>query len=97
MSWKFDQAPNVACITCQSVIDGRPVLIATHYKDDDSWAFMDGAPTDMAAALVVAMSEFIERHSDLDEIASLPPGWSATRAAVGQPWTKQQDDWDAET
>lgn len=25
MSWKFDQAPNVAGITCQSVIEGHPV------------------------------------------------------------------------
>lgn len=60
MNWKFDQAPNVACITCQSVIDGHPVLVATHYEDDNSWAFVDGAPTNTATALVVAMSEVIE-------------------------------------
>ena len=91
MSWKFDQAPNVAFITCQSVIEGHPVLVATHYEDDHSWAFMDGAPADMSAALVVAMSSVIIRHRDLDEIAELPPGWSATRVAVGQPWSKKQD------
>lgn len=96
MSWKFDQAPTVACITCQSVIDGHPVLIVTHYEDDGSWAFMNEAPTDMAMALVVAMSEVIERHPYLEEIASLPPGWSATRVASGQPWTKYQDGWDAQ-
>jgi hypothetical protein len=96
MVWNFDQAPNVACMTCRSVIAGHPVLIATHYEDDHSWGFMDGTPTDMAAALVVAMSEVIDRHPDLDEIASLPPGWSATRAAVGEPWLKQQDDWGSE-
>lgn len=83
-------------MTCRSVIAGHPVLIATHYEDDHSWGFMDGTPTDMAAALVVAMSEVIDRHPDLDEIASLPPGWSATRAAVGEPWLKQQDDWGSE-
>ena len=96
MNWKFDQPPNVACITCQSVIDGHPVLVATHYDDDHSWGFMDGAATDMATALVVAMSEVLERHPDLEEIASLPPGWSATRAAAGKPWMKQRHDWDAE-
>ena len=96
MDWKFDQAPNVACITCQSVIDGRPVLVATHYEDDHSWGFTDGSPNDMATARVAAMSEVVERHSDLDEIASLPPGWSATRVAVGEPWSKQRDDWGSE-
>ena len=92
MSWKFDQAPNVACITCQSVIDGHPVLVAMHYEDDHSWGFMDGTPADMATAIVVAMSEVIEQHPELDEIASLPPGWSATRVAVGEPWSKQRED-----
>ncbi|WP_457587919.1 hypothetical protein [Ensifer canadensis] len=97
MSWKFDQAPNVACITCRSVIEGQPVLVATHYEDDDSWGFMDEAPANMTTALVVAMSEVVNRHPDLDEIASLPPGWSATRIAVGQPWLKKQDDWNSES
>jgi hypothetical protein len=96
MTWKFDQAPNVACITCRSVLAGQPVLVATHYEDDHSWGFMDGALTDMTTALVVAMSEVLDRHPDLDEIADIPPGWSATRVAVGEPWSKQRDDWGSE-
>jgi hypothetical protein len=31
MIWKFDETPNVACITCQSVMDGHPILVAAHY------------------------------------------------------------------
>ena len=46
MEWKFDQAPNVACITSQAVLDGSPVLVVTHYGDDHSWAFLDGAGAD---------------------------------------------------
>lgn len=96
MIWKFDQTPNVACITCQAVMDGHTVLVATHYDVDHCWAFLDGAPTNTAKPLVVAMSEVVERHPDLEEIASLPPGWSATRASVGHPWIRQRGDWDAE-
>ena len=96
MTWKFDQAPNVACIACRSVFEGHPLLVVTHYEDDHSWAFMDGEPFEGATALVVAMSEVVDRHPDLDEIAGLPPGWSATRAAVGQPWSKHKDDWGSE-
>ena len=92
MGWKFDQPPNVACITCASVIKGHPVLLATHYEDDHSWAFMDRGPVDPASALVVAMSEIVDRHPDLAEIANLSPGWSATRTAVGEPWMVQQGD-----
>lgn len=92
MTWKFDQARNVACITCRSVVDGDPVLLVTHYADDDSWAFLDGQPLDAADALVVAMSSVVDRHPDLDGIADLPPGWSASRAAANAPWVRSQDE-----
>ncbi|CAN7438538.1 hypothetical protein IB277_07755 [Ensifer sp. ENS07] len=92
MRWKFDQAPDVACVTCRSVLAGHPVLVATHHEDDHSWAFTDGAPIDMPKVLVVAMAEVVERHTDLDEIADLPPGWSATRGSANGPWSRQQND-----
>ncbi|MGF7150994.1 hypothetical protein FHS96_004655 [Sphingomonas zeicaulis] len=97
MGWKFDQAPDVACITCRSVIDGHPVLVVTHYEDDHSWGFLAGAENDPALARIVAMSEVVERHPDLDDIADLPAGWSAIRVAVGQPWSKHKDVWYVET
>lgn len=93
MDWKFDQAPNVACITVRSVIDGAPVLLVTHYEDDHSWAFMDGEAHDTMDALVVAMAEVLNVHPELQEIADLPPGWSASRGAVGEPWSTSLDDW----
>jgi hypothetical protein len=96
MAWTFDQARNVACVTCRSVLDGHPVLTVTHYDDDHSWGFLDGGLNDGATALVVAMSEVVDRHPDLAEIANLPPGWSARRTAVGEPWLRRQDDWDAD-
>lgn len=93
MIWKFDQAPDVACITCRAVIDGKPILVVTHYEDDHSWSFMDGSPTNTAAALVVAMSEVVERHPELQDLAFLPPGWSAMRVSTNGPWITRQDDW----
>ena len=92
MSWIFDQAPNVACIADRSVMNGKPVLTVAHYEDDHSWAFLDGSLFDPADALVVAMSEVIDRHADLAEVADLPTGWSATRVAKGQPWSRLKDE-----
>ncbi|KSV65961.1 hypothetical protein [Ensifer sp. ENS08] len=46
----------------------------------------------MAKVLVVATAEVVKRHTDLDEIADLPPGWSATRASANDPWSRQQND-----
>ena len=74
------------------MVAGQPVLVATHYEDDHSWGFLDGAAPSTANALVVAMSTVVDRHPDIQEIAGLPPGWSATRAAVGESWTRRQND-----
>ena len=93
MTWPFDQAPNVACIATRAVMDGAPVLVVTHYDDDHSWAFTDGSANDLAQAMVVAMSHVLDRHPELEDIASLPPGWSARRTTVGQPWSIERSDW----
>jgi hypothetical protein len=92
MTWKFDQAPNVACIASRAIFNERPILVVTHYDDDHSWAFLDGEPFDPAEALVVAMSTVLNVHPELVEIADLPPGWTASRAADGRPWLREQDE-----
>jgi hypothetical protein len=96
MNWKFDQGPKVACITSSSIMAGASVLSVTHYEDDHSWAFLDGQEFDPDAALVVSMSEVIDMHPDVVEIADLEPGWTATRASIDQPWVRQLDDFDEE-
>lgn len=96
MTWMFDQAQNVACITCESVVAGKPVLVVTHYEDDHSWAFLDGQAFNPKQALVVAMSEVLDIHTELQAIADLPTGWTASRAAIGDPWSKQKDEWESD-
>jgi hypothetical protein len=92
MNWKFDQGPDVAYIASKSVIVGHPVLAVVNYEDDHSWAFTDGEEFDPEEVMVVAMSDVISLHPELEEISDLAPGWSAIRAAVGQSWSKESDD-----
>ena len=92
MSWPFDQGPNVACLTSGAVIDGQPVLFVKHFDDDDSWVFWHGTAFAYDEAMVVGMKTVLDRHPDVVEVADVPPGWSAARTAVDQPWTKQRDD-----
>ena len=91
LSWPFDQARNVACITCKAIVEGAPVLLVTHYEDDDSWAFLDGQTFDVADALVVAMFEVVDMHPELCVLSTLPPGWTAQRLAADLPWTITHD------
>jgi hypothetical protein len=92
MSWLFDQDPDVACIASTAVVNGAPVMIATHYEDDHSWAFLDGQEVDLDDALVVAMSTVLDLHPELDDVADLPPGWTTSRSSVGAAWVKQRDE-----
>jgi hypothetical protein len=97
MTWKFDQAPNVACIASQAVVNGSPVLVVTHYEDDHSWSFLGGELSDRglfdpAEAFIVAMSEVLSVHPELIEIANLPTGWTASRVASDQPWLRREDE-----
>jgi hypothetical protein len=96
MSWLFDQAPNVAAVTCKSVVAGAPILLVTHYLDDHSWAFLDGRTVELSDALVVSMKNIIDAHPDIGAIADLSPGWSARRANANSPWVRKIDPFEEE-
>jgi hypothetical protein len=89
--WPFDQAPNVAAVTCQSVLDGAPILLVVHYSDDDSWAFLDGGEFDPDEARVAGMGMIVRMHPAVTEIATLPPGWVARRDSAATPWVRAAD------
>ena len=69
-----------------------PVLLVTHYDDDDSWSFQSGHPVTMADAQVVAMKTVYRFDPTIVEIADLEPGWSAERKCVGGPWIRFQEE-----
>jgi len=87
----FDQLPNVACIAGRDVMAGSPVLGVVHFEDDHSWAFSGARGNGAAQGMVVAMSEVLELHPELNCLADLAPGWSATRPANGEAWQQQQE------
>ena len=94
MKWPFDQAPNVAAVTSTHITtEGKPILLVTHYRDDHSWGFQSGLPVTTADAQVVGMKEIVKLDSSVAEVADLPPGWSASREAVGKEWVRAKDEW----
>jgi hypothetical protein len=88
--WPFDQAPNVAAITTRQVIeDGLPILVAIHYRDDHSWAFVCGTSNRTEDGRVICMSSALKIDPTLVSIADLPPGYYARRAAIGATWSRE--------
>lgn len=88
--WPFDQARNVAAITTRQVIElDYPILLVTHYEDDDSWAFLCGTTEDYTKdGRVIGMAEALGRDQTLRSVADLPPGWSAWREDKDSEWNR---------
>ena len=87
VDWTFDQAENVACFTLRQIIDeGAPILFVVHDGHDHGWQFLTGEEVTMDDALIVSMREIVDRDPTLLEIGHLPPGYRATRAAIGESW-----------
>jgi hypothetical protein len=92
--WPFDQGPRVAAITSTHITKQHlPVLLVTHYEDDDSWGFQSGLPVTTADMQIVAMEEIMKIDPSIAEAAKLLPGWSATRKEVGGEWSQYKDQW----
>ncbi|HEX3197180.1 MAG TPA: hypothetical protein VHR39_06435 [Propionibacteriaceae bacterium] len=87
-SWPFADAPNTASITTCQVLDGAPILLVTHDADDGSWQFLCGTTDDPADGRVVGLGQMCKRDATLTELADLPEGWRASRAAPGLPWQR---------
>lgn len=90
-NWPFDQAPDVAAVTSQGVIDGAPILLVVHYSDDHSWAFLDGEDLEFDSGRVVAMKTIFAYDPSLRAIADLPPGWVARRESITSQWLTASD------
>jgi len=87
--WPFDQPRDVAVITTRRVISrSLSVVSVFHSEDDDGWIFMDGQPFEAEDGAVVALEEMVGLDPTLIEIASLPPGWEASRESPGGPWIR---------
>jgi len=70
---------------------GAPILLVIHYSDDDSWAFLSGAPFLAEEGKVIGMGTALRLDPTLRSIADLPSGWTATRARVGDEWVRRAD------
>lgn len=93
MDWPFDKAPDCTAITTTFVHQMKmPILSVTHYLDDNSWAFKNGAAEDSSYSVLLTMEEIINKDKSLLEISDLPPGWSAIRSNVGSEWHRHKDN-----
>jgi hypothetical protein len=82
--------PRSRAITTRRILDGAdPVLLVTH-EHDGWWQFLDGGELDRDGAVAVHAGHVLSDDLTLLELADLPRGWEAERAAVGEPWQRYE-------
>lgn len=87
--WPFDQPPNCATFTTRHVLtDHRPITRVVHDESDHGWHFLSDDGASMADAMLVCLKEIVAHDETVLEIADIPPGWVATREAIGSPWLR---------
>jgi hypothetical protein len=87
--WPFDDPPNVASITVRQIVHGgAPILLVARDAEDGGWQFLTGGAFEVADGMMVSLVSIVRRDPSVAELADLPPGWTALRATVGQPWQR---------
>lgn len=91
--WPFDDSQAVVSLTVRQVMDGtQPILLVCRDPEDGMWQFLTGGPFKMDDALFVSLVRVFAVDPTIGDLADLPLGWSAERAAVTQPWARQEPE-----
>lgn len=87
MQWPFDQQRNCATVFSKSVLDqSRPILFVSHDEEDHAWQFLHGISGELEDLALAALFHVLEIDPGMAELATLKPGFHASRAAVNEPW-----------
>jgi hypothetical protein len=88
-SYSFAEPENTACIVCSHVLTKqRPILFASHDKDDGTWQFLcgQGDHTESDAKLI-SLKQATGIDPSINALKLLPLGFGAAREGIKQPWT----------
>ncbi len=88
MKFPFEDAPNMATITCCHVIDReKPILYVSHDADDGMWQFLCGEVHEPEDAKIVSLYKIFDMDNTVGALYKMPCGYCAERAAVTEGWT----------
>lgn len=89
--WTFGDPPNLAVIATRGIVEGtRWIAHVSYDAEDGAWQFHDDTPGQPREddARVVSLRSMLARDPTLTDLADLPRGWRAWRAAPGAPWQR---------
>jgi hypothetical protein len=93
IDWKFPDPAHKMVFLSDAVHTGaEPVTFVLHDIEDGAWQFLGDSMTGGEDPVVVCFHHPIDNDQSLSELADLPLGWYAERAAPGEPWVRHKQD-----
>jgi predicted adenylyl cyclase CyaB len=87
--WRFADPQDTVVVTLERILRGDSSLVlVTHDAEDGGWQFLDGEHVFEEDGVTVLLGEMVQFDPTLIELADLPAGWCAWRAAPDQPWQR---------
>ena len=91
--WRFADSQDTEVVTLERVLRGDSSLVlVTHDVEDGGWQFLDGEHVFEEDGATVLLGEIVQFDPSLLELADLPVGWYAWRAAPDRPWQRIQGE-----
>lgn len=91
--WRFADPQDTVVVTLERILLGASSLaLVTHDAEDGGWQFLDGEQVFEEDGVTVLLGEMVQFDPSLLELADLPAGWYAWRAAPDQPWQRAQGE-----
>jgi predicted adenylyl cyclase CyaB len=91
--WRFADSRDTVVVTLERILRGdSSLLLVTHDAEDGGWQFLDGEQVFEEDGAIVLLGEMVQFDPSLLELADLPAGWCAWRAAPDRPWQRAPDE-----
>jgi hypothetical protein len=88
--WMRHWLLGTTCVQTLEVFERRePVLLISHDAEDGIWQLIGASDADGDTGKVGHLHHAVDEDPSLIDVLDLPPGHSAVRGGVGEPWTSR--------
>ncbi len=87
--WPFHEEKHTLAVTQRSAIEQRrPILTVLRDSADGQWTFLADENPLIDVVVLVTLEDMVKIDTSLAGVADLPPGWKASRPAIGSAWQR---------
>jgi len=91
--WRFTDKPHTKVFTSKAIQEGKEwVTYVTHDLSDGAWQILGETGIESGGPELACLHHMVEKDPTLAELADLPKGWFAERAAPGKPWERFESE-----